>query len=107
MTDTTEAEYLEMARHCKELVERKDQLINFYKSRLNDCDDELRCMAYLVSNIVYLIEYKTHTKDFKDKAFLDILIRDNMKLKHYVNTLRDMIDITEEDEEIGILVNIG
>jgi len=107
MTDTTEAEYLEMAKHCKELVERKEQLINFYKSRLNDLDDELRCMAYLLSNIIYLIDYKCQTKDFLDKSFFDILKRDHTKLRHYVSTLRDMIDVTEEDEEIGILVNIG
>jgi len=107
MESTTEGEYLEMANHCKEIVEKKDMVINFYKSRLNDCDQELRCIAYLLSNMAYLIDYKSQTKDFKDKAFFDIIKRDHIKLKHYVDTLRDMIDISEEDEEIGILVNIG
>ncbi len=109
--NTTENEYLEMAAQCKEIVERKDQVINFYKSRLSDIEDELRCMAYLLSNMIYLSKYKldreTQTcKKNIDKSFFEILERDHFKLKHFVDTLRDMTDVSEEDEEIGILVNM-
>ncbi len=107
--DTTENEYLEMANHCKELIEKKDQIINLYKSRLSDIDSELRCMAYLISNMLYLGKYKI-TKDKEtckkntDNTFFQTMKDDMLKLEHYVDNLRDMTEIDSDDEELAVLL---
>ena len=109
MGDTTENQYLELAEQCKQVVERKDQIINFYKSRLSDIDDELRCMAYLISNMLYLGKYKM-TKDKEtckknsDSTFYQTMKEDMLKIEHYVETLRDMTEIDSDDEELAVLL---
>lgn len=107
--DTTENAYLELANQCKEVVERKDQIIDLYKSRLSDIDDELRCMAYLISNMLYLGKYKiARDKDTckknSDSTFYETMKDDMLKIEHYVETLRDMTEIDSEDEELAVLL---
>jgi hypothetical protein len=112
MENTTENEYLEMANHCKELLERKDKVIAVYKHRLNEIEGELRVMNYMLTGINYLIEYKQarekeECKKNIDKTFYELLKRDHKKLLHFIETLRDMSELTEEDEEIAILTLVN
>tara|TARA_R100000654_G_scaffold12996_2_gene28278 strand:+ start:11082 stop:11435 length:354 start_codon:yes stop_codon:yes gene_type:complete len=108
-----ENDYIIMANHCKELVEQKDKIIEFYKSRLNEMDDELRSMAYLTSNIIYIIKYKiaenvATCKKKGDDTFLDLLHGDISKMKNFIDTLRDMTEVDEFQEELIInQINIG
>lgn len=109
MADTTENDYLELAEHCKQVVERKEQIISLYKSRLSDIDDELRCMNYLISNMLYLGKYKIAKdketcKKNTDSTFYQTMKDDMLKLEHYVDNLRDMTEIDSEDEELAVLL---
>ena len=108
MENTTENDYLEMASHAKQLIERKERIIYIYKTRLDDIDSELRSMAYLISNLQYLMEYKCKSdidncKKNIDKSFNSTFKYDLCKLKNFVDTLRDMSELTSDDEEIAIL----
>ena len=109
MADTNENDYLEMANHCKQVVEQKDRIIDFYKNRLSDIDDELRCLAYLTSNMLYLGEYqlskdKDTCKKNTDKTFFEIMRRDLQKISSYVDSTREMTDVDQEDEDLAILL---
>jgi len=110
-SNTTENEYLEMANHCKELLDQKDRLVSFYKSRLNEMDDELRSMAYLISNILYLVVFKSSEnaalcKKNNDSKFFDILHTDLSKLRNFIDTLRDMTE-TDDDEATLDLISVS
>jgi len=107
-SNTTENDYLEMANHCKELLEQKDRLIAFYKSRLNEMDDELRSMAYLISNILYLVNFKNTEnsalcKKNNEVTFFELLTQDLCKIKNFTDTLRDMTETDDDEATLDLL----
>ena len=91
MADTNENDYLEMANHCKQVVEQKDRIIDFYKNRLSDIDDELS-------------KDKDTCKKNTDKTFFEIMRRDLQKISSYVDSTREMTDVDQEDEDLAMLL---
>ena len=68
MEGLTEQNYLQMAEQFKEVVEDKDKIIEFLKSKLNNLDNDLRKLEYRIVSMKHLIEYE----NFKDKKTKDL-----------------------------------
>lgn len=105
MTETTEQQLLEMARHCKEVVEEKDKHINYYKQQMEDAEDDLRKIEYLLNAMDYLIEYKKQQKEKNaDTVFYDIIKKSIFDLKGWADMSRTKLQVDIEDEDIILML---
>lgn len=99
--DITERQYLEMAEDCKNRIKEKDKMIEWYKYRLNEIDDNWRNCEYRVKQVKYLLEYKSKQKKEKDSTFILML---NEAIEYLIEQIDDgrikCQHIDEDTEEI-------
>jgi protein-arginine kinase len=99
--DITERQYLELAEDCKNRLKEKDKLIEWYKYRLNEIDDNWRNCEYRVKQVKYLLEYKSKQKKEKDATFILML---NEAIEYIIEQIDDgrikCQSIDEDTEEI-------
>jgi len=103
VSDHNENEYLEMANHAKQLIEKKEKIIKVYEDRLDDVNGELRELQYMVSNLGYLLEYKM--KQYykgRDQIFYTMLDKSFKSMYKIINGGRDMCDVDDNDIEVAI-----
>jgi len=102
-TEHNENEYLEMANHAKQLIEKKEKIIKVYVSRLDDVEGELRELQYMVSNMGYLLEYKMKQYNRgRDQIFYSMLDKAYKSMYKIINDSRDMCDVDDNDIEVAI-----
>lgn len=103
LPSTTENQYLEMANHAKELVDMKDKIIRIHKDRLDEIDEELRKIGYIVSQMGYLVEYKMKQNETKkDLTFFNMTDKALKGIKTIVENTRNMTEIDEIDQEVAL-----
>jgi hypothetical protein len=99
--DITERQYLELAEDCKNRLKEKDKMIEWYKYRLNEIDDNWRNCEYRVKQVKYLLEYKSKQKKEKDATFILML---NEAIEYIIEQIDDgrlkCQSIDEDTEEI-------
>ena len=103
LPQTTENQYLEMANHAKELVDMKDKIIRIHKDRLDEIDDELRKIGYIISQMGYLVEYKMKQNETKkDMTFFQMTDKGLKSIKNIVENTRGMTELDEVDQEVAL-----
>lgn len=103
MTDITDGEYLEMANHAKELIDRKEKVIRFLKAKILDIDQNIRKVEYKVKQMEHLITYeKSVSKNKECKQLLTYLEKDLKYIYNVTDTTR--INCQEDVEEELILI---
>lgn len=95
----TEQELLNMAEECKEVVAKKDKIIEFLKDKMSVVEDHLREMEYKISQMQYLTEYKQKGRDI-DKIFFNTISKDFQKLLKLVDRGRRQLQDDSDEEEI-------
>ena len=103
--DITERLYLELAEDCKNRIKEKNKMIEWYKYRLNEIDDNWRNCEYRVKQMKYLLEYKSKqisiSKPKKDLTFMSML---NEAIEYLIEQIDDgrikCQEIDEDTEEI-------
>ena len=101
----TERLYLELAEDCKNRIKEKNKMIEWYKYRLNEIDDNWRNCEYRVKQMKYLLEYKSKqisiSKPKKDLTFMSML---NEAIEYLIEQIDDgrikCQEIDEDTEEI-------
>ncbi len=101
--DITERQYLELAEDCKNRIKEKDKMIEWYKYRLNEIDDNWRNCEYRVKQVKYLLEYKSKQKKEKDATFLLMLNEAIEYLIEEIDSGRDKCQSIDDDTEEIIL----
>ena len=99
----TEQELLNMAEECKEVVEKKDKMIQFLKDKMNVVEDQLRQMEYKLSQIKYLTEYKIKQRG-TDKIYLNTVSTDLDVLIGNVDRGRRQLQDDSDDEEVILML---
>ena len=99
----TEQELLNMAEECKEVVEKKDKMIQFLKDKMNVVEDQLRQMEYKLSQIKYLTEYKIKQRG-TDKIYLNTVSTDLDILIGNVDRGRRQLQDDSDDEEVILML---
>ena len=103
---TTEQDYLEMADHCKKVVQEKDTMIKHLKHKNIEVQNELRDLEYTLSNIQYLLKYKESENNTKNKHFIHIL-RDTMEsCRSMVDNARDLLTDDDDEENVILMLNL-
>ena len=97
-------EYLEMANHCKEVVEQKETLISFYKEKLVEIEDDLRKMEYKVKQVEHLLKFKEKEATNHNKKIFNFLLDDVAYLYKIIDKSRCNCNVDEEDEEIVLML---
>lgn len=107
MEGMTEQNYLEMAEEFKEVVEDKDKIIEFLKSKINNFDRDLRKLEYRIIAMKHLLEFeksKAKAKSASNDLF-NFLMLDLDFLYKYVDSLRTEAQEEIDDELILIIEN--
>ena len=105
MTETTEQQLLEMARHCKEVVEEKEKHLKYYKEQMEDAEEDLRKVEYLLTSMEYLINYKKQQKERNaDLVLYDVLTKSIGDLKGWIDMSRTKLQVDIEDEDIILML---
>ena len=104
MEGITEQNYLEMAEQFKEVVEDKDKIIEFLKSKINNFDGDLRKLEYRIIAMKHLLEFEK-SKDKKSNDLFNFLSKDLDFLYKYVDSLRTEAQEEIDDELILIIEN--
>jgi len=101
--NVTDGQYLEMANHAKEVIDRKEKVIRFLKSKILDIDEHLRKVEYKVKQMEHLITYeKSVIKNKECKQLLTYLEKDLKYIYGVTDTTR--INCQEDVEEELILI---
>lgn len=100
----SDQQFLEMADHCKQLIEKKETIIAFYKDRIDDIEIELRKMEYKVKAMEHLLRYKENEAIRQDKKIYSYLLQDTDFLYKIIDKSRCLCNVDEEDEEIILML---
>jgi len=100
----TDLELLEMADHCKEVIEEKEKLIDYYKSKIESIGEDLRCCEYKIKQMEHLINYEAFKNE---KKFFTFLLKDVKYLYDKVDNLRLNCNLDNEvdEEEVILMLN--
>lgn len=101
---STEQELLNMANDFKEVVQRKDNIIQLYKEKLEDIETGLRDCEYILSQIDYLIDYK---KDISNKEERPFLKRVAESVKKMINKIDRARVLCQEEVEEDIMLELN
>lgn len=99
----TEQELLNMAEECKEVVAKKDKIIQYLRDKASEVEDQLREMEYKLSQIQYLTEYKSKVKDM-DKVYINTVAKDVTKLLKIVDKGRRRLQDDSDEEEVIVML---
>ena len=101
--EMTDNQYLEMANHAKELIDNKEKIISFLKSKLDDVDSDLRNIEYRVKQMEHLINYQNSISKNKEiKNLIGFLEKDLIYILKVSDSAR--INCQEEIDEELILI---
>ena len=103
MANLTDNQYLEMANHAKQVIDKKEKVIEFLKSKISDIEDHLRDVEYKTKQMQHLIQYeKTASKNKDCKSLLTYLEKDVNFIYNIIDEQR--INCQEDVEEDIILI---
>ena len=106
MDNPNDNQYLEMANHAKQLIEKKEKMIEFLKSKINDFDDDLRKIEYKIKSMEHLIIFeKSQTKNKECKNLMNYLEKDIKYIYEKTDTLRREAQ-DEVDEELIFMIEL-
>tara|TARA_S200002703_G_scaffold156199_2_gene161371 strand:- start:548 stop:871 length:324 start_codon:yes stop_codon:yes gene_type:complete len=106
MDNPNDNQYLEMANHAKQLIEKKEKMIEFLKSKINDFDDDLRKIEYKIKAMEHLIIFeKSQTKNKECKNLMNYLEKDIKYIYEKTDTLRREAQ-DEVDEELIFMIEL-
>lgn len=94
---STEQEMLNLAEDFKNIVQRKDAIIEMYKDKLEEVENLQRDCEYILSQIDYLIDYKKDISNKEERPFLKRIAESVKKMIRNVD--RSRIVCQEEIEE--------
>lgn len=100
----SDLELLEMANHCKEVVEEKEKLIDYYKSKIEGIGEDLRDCEYKIKQMEHLVHYESFKSQ---KKFFTFLLKDVKYLYDKVDNLRLNCNLENEvdEEEVILMLN--
>jgi len=106
MEDMTDNQYLEMANHAKKIIENKEKMIEFLKSKIEDFDDDLRKIEYKIKAMEHLIIFERLQSKNKDcKNLLTYLEKDLKYIYEKTDSLRREVQ-EEVDEELVLMIEL-
>ena len=103
--EMTDNQYLEMANHAKELIDNKEKIISFLKSKLYDLDSDLRNIEYRVKQMEHIINYQNSISKNKEIKNLIAFLEKDLK---YILKVSDSARINcqeEIDEELILILD--
>ena len=103
--EMTDNQYLEMANHAKELIDNKEKIISFLKSKLDDVDSDLRNIEYRVKQMEHIINYQNSISKNKEIKNLIAFLEKDLK---YILKVSDSARINcqeEIDEELILILD--
>jgi hypothetical protein len=101
---STEQELLNMADDFKEVVAKKDTIIELYKEKLEEIEEHLRVMEYTQSQMEYLIEYMLEISKKEEKPFLKRILKSVKQTKEKVDMSRILC---QEEVDEDIILHLG
>tara|TARA_R100000734_G_C3247468_1_gene50129 strand:- start:68 stop:400 length:333 start_codon:yes stop_codon:yes gene_type:complete len=102
MAELTDNQYLEMANHAKQVIDRKEKVIEFLKSKISDIEDHLREVEYKTKQMEHLIEYEKSVS--KNKEFKSLLTYLEKDVKFIYNIIDEQRVSCQEDVEEEIIL---
>lgn len=100
----SDLELLEMANHCKQVVEEKEKLIDFYKSKIENLEEDLRLCEYKIKQMEHLVKFKISECVKNEKKIFIYLQKDIEYLYNKVDNLRMNCSLDEEEDEQIVLM---
>ena len=101
---STEQELLNMADDFKEVVAKKDTIIQIHKEKIEEIEEDLRVLEYTLSQIEYLIEYKKDISKKEEKIFLK-------RIGQSVKLMKDKVDksriLCQEEVEEDMIISLS
>lgn len=105
MSETTEQQYLEMADHCKNIVEKKDAEIKHLKDIMSEAEDDIRKIEYELYGINYLVNYKISQRERgADSNLYEALQTSIKKIQQWIDNSRAMLSTDLDDEDIILIL---
>ena len=103
---STEQDMLNLAEDFKNIVQRKDRIIQLYKEKFEDIEVLQRDMEYMLSQMDYLVDYKKDISNKEERPFLKRIAESVKKMIIKVDRSRVICQEEVDEEDIMLILDL-